>query len=177
MRSTWSRLPVHLAAMIVVNAPLAALMFSPQLIRSRVEAWPGVAAWGVTALVVLPFVTLWLAPVVSARVDRSTGIEPARALRVVSALARRHRVAWWTRFGEWLGLLVVAQLVGGWIAWLVPYIWRNPRAAVDPDAPTWVLSYENFALQALSIYLVICFAHAWYAVRVTALAARTRTAC
>lgn len=42
----------------------------------------------------------------------------------------------------------------------MPYIWH------DPTDEGWELNYQNYAVQAIGIYLVICLAAAWFGTRV-----------
>ena len=65
-------------------------------------------------------------------------------------------------------LFVVAQLFGRAVAWMFPYIWRN-----ETDSG-WVLSYPSYALQAVSMYLVIALAAAWFGTRIGGMVARLR---
>lgn len=54
------------------------------------------------------------------------------------------------------------------MTWMMPYIWAEP-ASTDGHV-IWVLHYPNYATQAVSIYLVICLAAAWFGTRLRQLA-------
>ena len=65
-------------------------------------------------------------------------------------------------------IFIASQLTGGFIAWMMPYIWADP--ASPEDHVVWVLHYPNYATQAVSMYLVICLAAAWFGTRLRQLA-------
>lgn len=161
MRTAARSLPVLVAAFAVVDLPLLALLLTPQLMRSRVEAWPGASTAGIAVFVLLPFVVLWLAPAVAATVRPAPGWTPRTAQRAVGRLVRRRPRTWARLLGEYLLLLVASQLLGGLVAALLPHFRRDPAT---PDA--WLFSYPPYALQAVLMWSVLCVAHAWYAARV-----------
>ncbi|MFE6506893.1 hypothetical protein ACFVDI_10010 [Nocardioides sp. NPDC057767] len=157
----------YLAA-LVVGAPLAALLLTPGLMRSRVALVPGITSFGIAAFLVLSFLLIAVAPRLSARVAPGTGWRPGLVRKVGPALRREVPRQWWGRAGEALLLFVASQLTGGFIAWMMPYIWADP--ASPEDHVVWVLHYPNYATQAVSMYLVICLAAAWFGTRLRQLA-------
>ena len=56
------------------------------------------------------------------------------------------------------------------MALVAPYVASNPAHVTDPAAPAWIIDYPNYASQACVIYLVLCFAVAWYGTRLRTLA-------
>ncbi|MFD4324392.1 hypothetical protein ACFWQC_07145 [Nocardioides sp. NPDC058538] len=155
-------------ATLLVGAPLAALLLTPGLMRSRVALVPGITSFGITAFLVLSFLLIAVAPRVSARVAPGAGWRPGLVRKVGPALRRELPRQWWGRAGEALLIFVASQLTGGFIAWMMPYIWADP--ASPEDQVTWVLHYPNYATQAVSMYLVICLAAAWFGTRLRQLA-------
>lgn len=155
-------------AVLIVGAPLAALMLTPGLLRSRVALVPGITGFGIAAFMLLSFLLIAVAPRLSARVAPDSGWRPALVRKVGPALRRELPRQWWGRAGEALLLFVASQLVGGFIAWMMPYIWADP--ASPKDQVVWVLHYPNYATQAVSMYLVICLAAAWFGTRLRQLA-------
>ncbi|MEI7058776.1 hypothetical protein WBG06_23330 [Nocardioides sp. CCNWLW239] len=155
-------------AVLLVGAPLAALMLTPGLLRSRVALVPGITAFGIAAFMLLSFLLIAVAPRLSARVAPEAGWRPALVGKVGPALRRELPRQWWGRAGEALLIFIASQLVGGFIAWLMPYIWVDP--ASPEDHVVWVLHYPNYATQAVSMYLVICLAAAWFGTRLRQLA-------
>ncbi|GGY80351.1 hypothetical protein CP967_09185 [Streptomyces nitrosporeus] len=157
------------AAGLVVNLPILALLLTPQ-IRSRVgsEATMAVSAVALLGLVVAAVV---FAPEVSARVAPAGArwrFGGARAQ--VRALIRRDRRAYAWCLGEFVVLYIAAQGLGGVIGWMMPPIWSNADFGSDPAAGRWEFHYPNFAVQAVTIYVVICLAGSWYACRLRQLA-------
>lgn len=151
-------------ACLLAGLPLAAVMLTPGLMRSRVELAPGLSAFGIMAFLVLSWLLICCAPVLSARSAPFPGWRPGTALRVSRALRRDLAGPWWRRAGEALLIFVASQLAGGAVAATIPYIWRN-------EADTaWVLHYPNYAIQALTMYAVITLAAAWFGNRVRQLA-------
>jgi|SRR5690606_3548313 len=152
------------AALFVVGLPLAAVMLTPGLMRSRVEFLPGVSKIGIFAFLALSVALVLAAPVVSAVVDPAPGWRRDTVRRVGRALRRELPRRWWLRLGEAALIFLGSQLVGGMLAWMIPYIWR------DEAGTGWVLHHPNYALQAVSMYLVIVLAAAWFGTRLRALA-------
>jgi hypothetical protein len=155
-------------AVLLVGAPLAALLLTPGLMRSRVALLPGITSIGIAAFLGLSLLLVALAPLLSARVAPAAGWRVGLVRRVVPALRREMPRQWWSRVGEALLIFIASQLIGGLIAWMMPYIWSDPTSTTDNVI--WVLHYPNYATQAVSIYLVICLAAAWYATRLRQLA-------
>jgi hypothetical protein len=141
-------------ASLVANLPILAIMLTPQLMRSRAGSETVLV---VAAVVAAPEVSAWAAP--------SGPWRPGRARALVRDLIRTDRRTFLLRLAEFGAIYVAGQAVGGIAAWLMPYIWSNPDFGVDPGAGRWVLHYPNFAVQAVSMYLIVCLATAWYAVR------------
>lgn len=156
------------AAALLVGAPLAALLLTPGLMRSRVALVPGITSFGITAFLMLSFLLIAVAPRLSARVAPGAGWRPGLVRKVGPALRRELPRQWWGRAGEAVLILLASQLTGGFIAWMMPYIWADP--ASSEDHVTWVLHYPNYATQAVSMYLVICLAAAWFGTRLRQLA-------
>ncbi|WP_328529127.1 hypothetical protein OG984_26785 [Nocardioides sp. NBC_00368] len=157
----------YLAA-LVVGAPLAALLLTPGLMRSRVALVPGITSFGIAAFLALSFFLIAVSPRLSARVAPGVGWRPGLVRKVGPALRRELPRQWWGRAGEALLIFVASQLAGGFIAWMMPYIWADP--ASPEDHVVWVLHYPNYATQAISMYLVICLAAAWFGTRLRQLA-------
>jgi hypothetical protein len=155
-------------AALLVGAPLAALLLTPGLMRSRVALVPGITSFGITASLVLSFLLIAVAPRLSARVAPGAGWHRGLVRKVGPALRRELPRQWWGRAGEALLIFVASQLTGGFIAWMMPYIWADP--ASPEDQVIWVLHYPNYATQAISMYLVICLAAAWFGTRLRQLA-------
>jgi hypothetical protein len=153
-------------AMLVVAAPLAAVMLTPQLMRSRVEAAPGLSWLGISLFLALSAASVAIAPAVSARVAPAPPAWlPGNARAATRALRRQAPGLWWRRAGEFAAVFVCSQVAGGYVAWLMPHIWRAPATA-DRRDPGWVLDYPNYATQAVVMYGIICLGSAWYATRV-----------
>lgn len=155
-------------ATLLVGAPLAALLLTPGLMRSRVALVPGITSFGITAFLVLSFLVIAVATRISARVAPGGAWRPGLVRKVGPALRRELPRQWWSRAGEALLIFIASQLTGGFIAWMMPYIWADP--ASPDDQVTWVLHYPNYATQAVSMYLVICLAAAWFGTRLRQLA-------
>ncbi|MFF3996871.1 hypothetical protein ACFYX8_26685 [Streptomyces cyaneofuscatus] len=155
-------------ACLAVNVPILALLLIPQLMRSRAgsEALLGVGLFLLLALVVGAVV---FAPEASAKVaPAGPHWLPGGARARVRALRRENRRAYLWRLGEFVVLYIVAQGVGGLVAWLLPHVADNPARAADPTASAWVIDYPNYAAQAGAMYVCVCFALAWYATRLRA---------
>lgn len=149
---------------LLAGLPLAAVMLTPGLMRSRAELAPGLSALGIALFLGLSWLLIAYAPVLSARSAPFPGWRPRTAMRVSRALRRELGAPWWRRAGEALLVFVASQLAGGAVAATIPYIWRN-------EADTaWVLHYPNYAIQALTMYAVIVLAAAWFGHRVRQLA-------
>ncbi|WP_405861720.1 hypothetical protein OG361_40120 [Streptomyces sp. NBC_00090] len=155
---------------LLTHLPILAVLLLPQG-RSRVssEAVAGVVtillvSLVVAALVLSPVVCAWVAP-------DGARWRAGNALSRVKALIRTDRRDYLRRLGEFAALYVLAQCLGGLMAWLVPYIGENPLHGTDPAAERWVFRYWPFALHAATLYTSICAAFAWYAWRLRQLAA------
>ncbi|MGW4456199.1 hypothetical protein ACWEJQ_08340 [Streptomyces albidoflavus] len=151
-------------AVLVVQLPLLAVLLTPQA-RSRVSSES--VAGGLTVLLIgLVLAGLVVSPVVCARVaPGGTRWKAGSALSAVRALRRDNRRTYLRLLGEWAGIYVLAQCLGGLSAVVRPYIWDNPRFGADPAADRWVFHYGNYATQGAVIYLAVCAATAWYACR------------
>lgn len=155
-------------AAVLLGAPLAALLLTPGLMRSRVALVPGITSLGITSFLVLSFLLIAVAPRLSTQVAPGSGWRPGLVRKVGPALRRELPRQWWGRAGEALMIFIASQLTGGFIAWMMPYIWADP--ASPEDHVVWVLHYPNYATQAVSMYLVICLAAAWFGTRLRQLA-------
>ena len=162
-------LPKVLLASLVVNLPMLALLLVPQLMRSRAgsEALLLIGSTLYCALVgiALTFaarVSGWAAPRATVWTTRSAG-------RTARGIRRTQAQEFWQRVGEWLLLFLLAQAAGFLIAWLLPYVWDNPEFGT-PGEPRWIISYGNYAVQAVTIYLFSCLSFAWFGVRLRQLA-------
>jgi hypothetical protein len=159
-RSFASALGRTYAAMLVVAAPLLALLLTPGLMRSRVAWFEGSSWLGIIGFEVLSLLTVLGSVAVSAAVAGAAAQwRPRTAWASSRDLRRRRPGRWWRLLGEAFGWFLASQLVGGYLAWLVPYIWRDSTGG-------WVLDYPNYAMQAIGMYLVICFAAAWFGTRI-----------
>jgi hypothetical protein len=152
------------AASLGANLPILMLLLTPPLVRSRAGS-ETMLAIGTTILLGLVIAAVVAAPEVSAWAAPTGPWQFGRARALVSDLIRTGRRTFLLRLGEFAVLYVAGQAVGGLVAWVMPYIWPNPDFGVNPEADRWVLNYPSFAVQAVSMYLVICLATAWYAVR------------
>jgi hypothetical protein len=153
------------AAALLACLPILALLLVPSLMRSRAGS-ETLLAIGSTLFVILVVAAILAAPVLSAVAaplghhwKRGTVRATVRELR-----RTRPRAFWWT-IGEFFAILLVSQLAGLAVALVAPYVASNPAHATDPAAPAWIIDYPNYALQACVIYVVICFAVAWYGTR------------
>lgn len=149
---------------IVFGIPLAALMLTPGLMRSRVALAPGITTAGLFAFVALTVLLIALSPLISSIIAPGPGWRPRVALRVSRALRWTLPGAWWLRAGEASLIVAASQMVGGFLAWMMPHIWRND------DNTGWVLHYPNYVMQAIPMYLIICLAAAWFGTRLRRLA-------
>jgi hypothetical protein len=152
-------------ASLVANLPILAVMLIPQLVRSRAGS-QAMLALGTTILLGLVVAAVIAAPEISAWAAPDGVWQRGRARALVRGLIRTAGRTYLLRLAEFFALYVASQGIGELIAWVMPYIWSNPDFGVDPAAGRWVLDYPNFAVQAVTMYLVICLATAWYAVRV-----------
>lgn len=156
-------------AVLVVQLPLLAVLLTPQA-RSRVSS-ESVAGVLTVLLIGLVLAGLAVSPAVCARVaPGGARWEAGSALSAVRALRRESRRAYLRLLGEWAGIYVLAQCLGGLCAVVRPYIWDNPRFGADPTADRWVFHYGNYATQGVVIHLTVCAATAWYACRLRQLA-------
>ncbi|WP_129849897.1 hypothetical protein [Streptomyces sp. SCA2-2] len=156
-------------ALLIVQLPLLAVLLTPQS-RSRVSS-ESVAGVLTVVLIGLVLAGLVVSPAVCARVaPGGARWRAGSALSTVRALRRDDRRAYLLRLGEWAGIYVLAQCLGGLSALVRPYIWDNPRFGADPAADRWVFHYGNYATQGVVIYLAVCAATAWYACRLRQLA-------
>jgi hypothetical protein len=127
-------LPKIFLATLVANLPMLALLLVPQLMRGRAGSetllFIGSAlylALIAVALTISPRVSVWTVP--------RAGVWTARTARqTVHSIRRSHAREFWLRVAEWLLLFVLAQAIGLFIAWLMPYIRDNPQfgAAGEP---------------------------------------------
>jgi hypothetical protein len=143
---------------------MLALLLVPQLMRSRAgsETLLLVGSSLYCALVVIALAT---APGISAlaapKPDRWTTRTAARTARELGRVHPRD-VSW--RVGEWFLLFLVAQAAGLLVAWVTPYVSDNPEFGA-PGQPRRILHYQNYAIQAIAIYLFSCFSFAWFGAR------------
>jgi hypothetical protein len=157
------------AASLVANLPLLALMLIPQLMRSRAGSESLLAA-GTIVLLALVIAAVVIAPEVGAAVAPRGEWRLGRARAAVRELFRSRRRAALGRLAEFAGLYLLSQVVGGLVAGHLPHVSDNPEFGVASGAGRWVVDYPNFAVQAVSMYLVVCVATAWYGVRMRQLA-------
>jgi hypothetical protein len=88
-----------------------------------------------------------------------------RARRSVARLRRRDRRAHLLVLGESAVLYITAQGLGGVAGVIRPYVRDAPAPVVEAGGHPWEFHYAGFALQAVVLYLGICFATTWYACR------------
>jgi hypothetical protein len=158
------------AAALVTHLPILAVLLAPQA-RSRVSSE---STAGLLTVVLLGLVTaaVVFSPAICARVaPDGEHWRAGSALSQVRALIRTDRRAYLRRLGEFAALYVLAQCLGGIVAWVRPYIWDNPLYGTDPTEGQWEFHYGNFAAQGVVIYLTVCAATSWYACRLRQLAA------
>ncbi|WP_030315052.1 hypothetical protein [Streptomyces flavochromogenes] len=154
---------VYLAA-VITHLPILAVLLAPQG-RSRISS-ESTAGLLNALLVGLVIAAVVLVPAVCARVaPAGPRWQPGNALAGVRALIRGDRRAWLRRLGELAALYTAAQLLGGLVAQIRPYIWENPRYGTEPGAALWEFHYANFALQGVTIYVAVCASTTWYACR------------
>lgn len=156
-------------ATLVVNLPMLALLLVPQLMRSRAGSEELLligstlyCALVAIALTIASRVSGWAAPKAAVWTASSAG-------RTTRGIRRTQVLEFWQRVGEWLLLFLLAQAGGFLIAWLLPYVWDNPAFGA-PGQPRWIISYGNYAIQAITIYLLSCLSFAWFGVRLRQLA-------
>ena len=99
--------------------------------------------------------------------------QPRTLGQTLGEIRRRQGRMYWQRVGEFTALFVLAQMLGLAIAEIAPYVSDNPEHLSNPSAPRWTIHYANYVLQAGVLYLGICFAAAWYGVRLRQLSERT----
>lgn len=156
-------------ASLVVNFPMLALLLLPQLMRSRAGS-EGLLLIGSTLYCALVAVALTTAPRVSGWAAPRADLWTARtAGRTARGVRRTQGREFWRRVGECFLLFLLAQAVGFGIAWLMPYIWDNPAFGA-PGEPRWILHYRNYAVHAVTIYLLSCLSFAWLGARLRQLA-------
>jgi hypothetical protein len=151
-------------ATLVIGLPLAAVMLTPGLMRSRVAYLPGLSWLGIVAFLVLSALVVATSIMVSARVAPADGWRMSSVRAASRSMRRSQPRKWWQRVGEAALIFAASQLFGGYIAWLMPHIW--PASSSTADTSVWELSYPNFATQAVTMYLVICLAAAWFGTRI-----------
>ncbi|NYV76898.1 hypothetical protein, partial [Streptomyces sp. UH6] len=154
------------AAALLTHLPLLGVLLLPWG-RSRYagggEALMGLVTLALTAAVVTAVV---YAPALSARVaPASPDWLPGRARRSVARFRRGDRRAHLLILGELVVLYVTAQCLGGLAGVVRPYVRDNPAPVVEAGGHPWDFHYGNFAVQAVVLYLGICFATTWYACR------------
>jgi hypothetical protein len=162
-------LPKIFLATLVANLPMLALLLVPQLMRGRAGSetllFIGSAlylALIAVALTISPRASVWTVP--------RAGVWTARTARqTVHSIRRSHAREFWLRVAEWLLLFVLAQAIGLFIAWLMPYIRDNPQFGAAGE-PRWIINYGNYAVQAVTIYLFSCLSFAWFGARLRQLA-------
>lgn len=158
------------AAVAVGCLPLAVLMLTPQLMRSRAGS-ESLLMVGMLLLLALLAAAIVLAPVLNALATPVAGRwEPRTALRSTREVWRRRTGQAWLAFGALVLVYGAGQAIGYLIGEAVPYVHDNPAAATDPSAPLWIIDYPAYALQAVVLYAVTTLAIAVYAARVRSLA-------
>jgi len=162
-------LPKVFLANLVGNLPMLVLLLVPQLMRSRAGS-EGLLLIGSTlycalvavAVAIAPRLRAWAAPRADVWTTRTAG-RTVRAIRESQAREFRQRV------GEFLLLFLLAQAAGFCIAWLMPYVSANSSFG-GPGEPRWIIHYGNYAVHAVTIYLVSCLSFAWFGARLRQLA-------
>lgn len=158
------------AAVAVGCLPLAALMFTPQLMRSRAGS-ESLLMIGMPLLLALLAAAIVFAPVLNAGATPVAGRwQPRSALRSTREVWRRRTGQAWLAFGVLVLVYGAGQAIGYLVGEAVPYVHDNPAAATDPTAPLWVIDYPAYALQAVVLYAVTTLAITLYAARIRALA-------
>lgn len=144
---------------LVANLPILVIMLIPQLTRSRAGS-SALLAIGASILIALTIAALVAAPVISTWAAPQGGWQPGSARAEVRSLVGRagRRVLAIPLLGFVL-LYAASQIAGAGIAWMMPYISADPAGG-------WTINYFAFAVQALTVYLVVCAATAWFGYRV-----------
>lgn len=156
-------------ATLVANLPMFALLLVPQLMRSRAGS-ERLLLIGAALYLSLIAVALTISPWVSAWAAPRANLWTLHGVRQTVYRIRRSRPReFWQRLAEWLVLFLLAQAIGLCIAWLMPYIQDNPQFGTASEPP-WIISYGNYVVQAVSIYLFTCLSFAWFGARLRQLA-------
>lgn len=167
----WTALCRTFGLSLAAYLPLLALLLIPQLMRSRAGSE---SLLMVGTFIFIGFVAgvIVSAPRLSARAAPE-GSWRARTVRHTLRKVRHdRRFAYWLRLGEFFAIFVAGQIIGLLIAAVFPYVSDNPAHVTDPNAHPWIIHYKEYAVQAVAIYLVICFAAAWYGTRLRQLSLR-----
>ncbi|MFE6964112.1 hypothetical protein ACFVAJ_03305 [Agromyces sp. NPDC057679] len=158
------------AAVAVGCLPLAGLMLTPQLMRSRAGS-ESLLMVGMLLLLALLAAAIVLAPGLNALATPVVGRwEPRTALRSTREVWRRSTGQAWLAFGALVLVYGAGQAIGYLLGEAVPYVHDNPASTSDPTAPLWVIDYPAYVLQAVVLYAVTTLAIALYAARVRSLA-------
>ncbi|MFF2272235.1 hypothetical protein ACFVTX_08165 [Agromyces sp. NPDC058136] len=147
------------AAVAVGCLPLAALMLTPQLMRSRAGS-ESLLMVGMLLLLALLAAAIVFAPVLNALATPVAGRwEPRTALRSTREVWRRRTGQAWLAFGALVLVYCAGQAIGYLVGEAVPYV----------QGPPWVIDYPAYVLQAVVLYAVTTLAIAVYAARIRSL--------
>ena len=156
-------------ASTVANLPMLGLLLVPQLMRSRAGS-ETLLLVGSTLYLVLVAAALFTSPRVSAwAAPLGDSWSPRTAGATVGALRRRWPLAFWQRVGEWFVLFLAGQAAGYLLAAVLPPVEDNPRFGLEGES-RWLLDYDRYALQAVTIYVFSCLSFAWLGTRLRAMA-------
>lgn len=154
---------------LVAYTPLLALLLIPQLMRSRAGS-ETLLMFGTVIFIGFVVGVILTSPRVSAVAARDGAWGPQTFRQTLREARRKHGLPYWRRLGEFVAIFVAGQVAGLLVAVALPYISDNPEHATNPAAHPWIIHYKEYAAQAVVIYLIICFAAAWYGTRLRKLA-------
>jgi hypothetical protein len=158
-----------LLASLVAYLPMLGLLLVPQLMRSRAGS-ESLLLIGSTLYLLLIAAALLTTPLLSALAAPSgDSWAPRSACATVRAIRRSRPLAFWQRVGEWGLLFIAGQAAGLLVAYFLPYVEDNPQFGTMGQ-PRWILQYDNYATQAVVVYLLSCLSFAWLGTRLRALA-------
>jgi len=150
--------------------PMLALMLVPELMSSR-EGSESFLAIGTTLYLALVVLLVVFTPAISGIVAPTPlGWTWKRALGTANTLRKTMPRAFWLRVAEFIGVFVLAQVVGMLYAEANPYLYMVREYAQEGESIYWEINYPNYYRQALLVYGITCVGAGWYGTRLRALA-------